>query len=656
MLGEPYYMPVPKVFGVKLEGSLREGVTPTDLVLAVTEMLRGRDVVGSFVEYFGEGYGRLTAQDRATLGNMSPEYGATVGYSPVDEATLSYLAGTARPATQIDFVRRYAMRTGMFVDGGEPSYTEVIRLDMGTVEPSVAGPRNPDERRPLKTVPSFARSMFGEQKVSVVAPAAQSPQVGSWPGMPGMQDGAVVISAITSCTNTSNPTVMVGAGLLAKRAVEAGLKLKPWVKPSLAPGSTVVTDYLKRADLLSYLESLGYALVGYGCTTCIGNSGPLSASVEDAVRKNGTYAVAVLSGNRNFDGRIHPLVKGSFLMSPMLVVAYGLAGSIDFDFDSPLGVGSGGQEVFLRDIWPSLAEIKATVERSLSPGLYSERYSDATKGDERWESLASYSDSVFHWNETSTYIRRPPWLDPELSGTAKLDISGARVLAVLADKVTTDHISPAGAIAVDSPAGKYLTENRVGLAQFSSYGSRRGNHEVMVRGGFSNIRLRNLLAGGEEGGYTRHLPSGEVMPIYDAAALYAEGRVPLIILAGKMYGMGSSRDWAAKAPKLLGVRAVIAESFERIHRSNLVAMGVLPLEFKSGENRESLGLTGEEVFDVSGVSTLSRPQQLVDVVARDSSGEKRFQAVCRVDNRTELQYVARGGILPYVFDKLSDTH
>ncbi|HME19327.1 MAG TPA: aconitate hydratase AcnA, partial [Nitrososphaerales archaeon] len=469
----------------------------------------------------------------------------------------------------------------------------------------------------------------------------------------GIQDGSVVISAITSCTNTSNPTVMVGAGLLAKNAVDAGLSVKPWVKTSLAPGSTVVTDYLQNSDLLRYLARLGFVVVGYGCTTCIGNSGPLSPEVEKAIRANDLYAVAVLSGNRNFDGRIHPLVKGSFLMSPMLVVAYALSGRIDFDFyGTPLGYGKGGKPVFLKDIWPGLAEIKTLVERSLSPDLYSMRYADAMTGDARWESLATYKDEVFHWDEGSTYVRRPHWLDPELKGSAKTDILGARALALLGDKVTTDHISPAGTIPVDSPAGTYLTGQGVEMIRFSSYGARRGNHEVMVRGGFSNIRLRNAMAGGREGGYTTHLPSKEVVSIYDAAMEYAKDRVPLIILAGKQYGMGSSRDWAAKAPKLLGVRAVIAEDFERIHRSNLVAMGVLPLQFKEGEDCKALGLTGEEAFDVLGVERMSKPRQWLDVVARKDGAEKRFTVLCRVDNWTEMQYVVKGGVLPYVFDKL----
>jgi len=675
MLGEPYYMPVPKVFGVKLEGRLHEGVTPTDLVLTVTETLRGKNVVGSFVEYFGEGYARLTAQDRATLGNMSPEYGATVGYCPVDGATLSYLTGTARDPSHVDLVRRYTTQTGIFVSGDEPRFTEVVKVDLDGVEPSVAGPRNPEERRPLRVLPTFARKLLDEHSATRTLSAApgeisqQSSKIGvgseQTSGMTtkpkglipshGIADGAVVISAITSCTNTSNPTVMVGAGLLAKKAVELGLGVKPWVKPSLAPGSTVVTDYLKNSDLLRYLDALGFALVGYGCTTCIGNSGPLPKDVEEAVKKEGTYAVAVLSGNRNFDGRIHPLVKGAFLMSPMLVVAYALAGKIDFDFyGTPLGKESDGSPIYLRDLWPTLGEIKSEVERSLSPSLYSKRYADAMKGDTRWESLSSYSDSVYHWSEDSTYVRRPPWFEADDSADdAKVDISGARALALFEDKVTTDHISPAGTIAVDSPAGKYLIGKGVPMIQFSSYGARRGNHEVMVRGGFSNIRLRNLLAHGKEGGLTTHFPSGQLMTIYEAAIRYSAEHVPLIVIAGKQYGMGSSRDWAAKAPKLLGVKAVIAADFERIHRSNLVAMGVLPLQFTDRESASELGLTGEEVFFIKGIAGMTKPRQVLEVVARGKDGEKRFKVLCRVDNATELGYIEKGGVLPYVFGKLA---
>jgi len=659
MLGEPYHMPIPKVFGVKLTGALREGVTPTDLVLTVTERLREKNVVGAFVEYFGEGYGQLSVPDRATMGNMSPEYGATAGFFPVDDATLAYLMGTARPKAHIDFVSNYAKRFGFFISDLEPRYSEVIHIDLDEIEPSIAGPRNPEERRTLATVPVFARSMLGQMRSGTQSPGTStagrsrlSPEEGGPVGT-GLTDGSVVIAAITSCTNTSNPTVMVGAGLIAKRAVEAGLTVKPWVKPSLAPGSTVVTDYLQNSGLLPYLDKLGFVLVGYGCTTCIGNSGPLAPEIEKTIREKDIYAVAVLSGNRNFDGRIHPLAKGSFLMSPMLVVAYALAGRIDFDFAStPLGKGNDGGLLYLRDLWPTMGEVKKTVQSSLSSGLYSRRYADAMKGDERWEMLTSFEDEVYHWDDSSTYIRNPPWFHASMSESSKKDITGARVLAVLEDKVTTDHISPAGTILADSPAGAYLKERGVGLLQMSTYGSRRGNHEVMVRGGFSNIRLKNALAKGKEGGYTSHLPDGALMSIYDAAMKYAAEKVPLVILAGKQYGAGSSRDWAAKAPKLLGVRAVIAENFERIHRSNLVAMGVLPLQFGPGDGVKQLGLSGEEVIDVSGIGGMTAPKQWVEVVARGKSGERKFRALARVDNGVEMNYLEAGGVLPYVFSRL----
>ena len=514
----------------------------------------------------------------------------------------------------------------------------------------------------MRSVPSFARSLLDQRNVGGVSPAPSSVSRNqlmleeNGPVHAVLQDGAVVIAAITSCTNTSNPTVMVGAGLIARKATEFGLSVRPWVKPSLAPGSTVVTDYLRNADLLRYLDALGFSLVGYGCTTCIGNSGPLAPEIESAIKERDLYTVAVLSGNRNFDGRIHPLVKGSFLMSPMLVVAYALAGRVDFDFaNTPLGMGKGGRLIYLKDLWPSLSDIRRTVELSLNSDLYAKRYSDAMKGDERWERLTSSAEGVYGWDQASTYVRRPHWFGESMSASSKQDILAARALAVLEDKVTTDHISPAGTIPVDSPAGVYLREHGVDLLHLSTYGSRRGNHEVMVRGGFSNIRLRNSLARGKEGGYTSHLPDGEVMPIYDAAILYAQEKVPLVVLAGKQYGTGSSRDWAAKAPKLLGVKAVLAESFERIHRSNLVAMGVIPLQFKDGESCKSLGLTGEETFDVLGLTSLAAPKQWVDVVAHGTSGEKSFKALARVDNPTEILYIEHGGVLPYVFAKLHNS-
>ncbi|MDG6920214.1 MAG: aconitate hydratase AcnA [Nitrososphaerota archaeon] len=658
MLGEPYHMPIPKVLGVKFTGALQEGATPTDLVLAVTERLREKNVVGAFVEYFGEGYAHLTVPDRATIGNMSPEYGATSGFFPVDAATIAYLTGTARPKKQVELVSRYARRYGFFVTGVEPRYSEVIQIELDRVEPSIAGPRNPEERHTLASVPSLTREFIGQRGRGSGGGASSAPSQGQAVVQvqgphPGVSDGSVVIAAITSCTNTSNPTVMVGAGLIAKRAVEKGLTVKPWVKPSLAPGSTVVTDYLTGAGLVPYLDKLGFFLVGYGCTSCIGNSGPLAPEVEKEIRERDIYAVAVLSGNRNFEGRIHPLAKGSFLMSPMLVVAYALAGRIDIDFSStPLGTGSDGRPVYLRDLWPSMNEVKRTVEKCLDSSLYEKRYADAMKGDERWEGLGSYSGDVYAWDPGSTYIRRPPWFEPGLSVSAKRDVKGARVIAVFEDKVTTDHISPAGTIPIDSPAGVYLKERGVGLALMSTYGSRRGDHEVLVRGGFSNIRLRNLLAKGKEGGYTSHMPDGEVMTIFDAAAKYAKEKIPLVVLAGKQYGAGSSRDWAAKAPKLLGVRAVLAESFERIHRSNLVAMGVIPLEFKDGEGVRELGLTGEETIDIVGIEGMASPKATVEVTAKGIAGEKKFSALVRVDNAIEMEYLKSGGVLPYVFGRL----
>ena len=657
MLGEPYHMPIPKVLGVRFKGALREGVTPTDLVLTVTEKLREKNVVGSFVEYFGEGLRNLTVPDRATIGNMSPEYGATAGFFPVDAATIAYLRRTARPASHIAFVEAYARRFGFFVGDVEPKHSEVLEVDLDRIEPSIAGPRNPEERRSLVSMPSVAKSLI-EQRRSTLSSSGGSSQrsqlmeIEDGPDHPILEDGSVVIAAITSCTNTSNALVMIGAGLIAKRAVELGLTVKPWVKPSLAPGSTVVTDYLESAGLMSYLDRLGFSLVGYGCTTCIGNSGPLSPDVEKAIKARDLYAIAALSGNRNFDGRIHPLVKGSFLMSPMLVVAYGLAGRIGIDFEKePIGKGTGGKAVYLKDLWPTLAEINKVMDVSLVPKQYTDRYSDAMKGDSKWESLTSFKDEVYHWQSDSTYIRHPPWFEKEQMGSAKSDIRGGRVLAVFEDKVTTDHISPAGTILIDSPAGKYLKEHGVDLLHMSTYGSRRGNHEVMARGGFSNIRLRNLIARGKEGGYTT-APDGNIESIYDAAMNYAKTQTPLIVLAGKQYGAGSSRDWAAKAPKLLGIRAVIAESYERIHRSNLVAMGVIPLQFKEGESVKTLGLTGEETIDIVGLSNLSGPKQWVDVVARGKAGEKKFQALVRVDNSTEMLYIESGGVIPFVFGRL----
>jgi aconitate hydratase len=677
MLGEPCRIPIPRVVGVKLTGELQEGATTTDLVLAITELLRRKNVVDEFVEYFGEGYLRLSVPDRATLGNMSPEYGATVGFSPVDKATLRYLYDTGRDEASIRLVEEYCRLQGLFLatDSPDPHYSEVIEVDMAKIEPSVAGPRNPEERRTLRDVPSLARSLVADQARArksttpsegrgppgggAVALESQVPlqQEGPAQSAEGLADGSVIIAAITSCTNTSNPTVMIGAALLARNAVRKGIAPKPFVKCSLAPGSAVVKDYLEGSGLLTYLDQLGFYLVGYGCTTCIGNSGPLSPVIEKEVAERELYVLAALSGNRNFDGRINPFAKGAFLMSPMLVVAYALAGNIGFDFfNDPLGVGrDDGKAVYLRDLWPSLKEIKEVAEKSLSRDLYKRRYADALVGDERWNALSSRASTTFPWDGSSTYVRNPPWFTSQETGSGRSaleDILDARALALFEDKITTDHISPAGAIPPDSPAAKYLLEHGVDFVHFSTYGSRRGNHEVMVRGGFSNTRLRNLLADGRVGGYTKHFPSGEVLTIYDASVRYSELKVPLLVIAGKQYGGGSSRDWAAKAPKLLGVKAVIAESFERIHRSNLVAMGVLPLEFAPGEGAKALGLKGDEVFSITGMKG-AKPGGTLEATARSEGREVKFRLKARIDNLAEMDYLESGGVLPFVLGRLA---
>jgi aconitate hydratase len=664
MLGEPYYMPIPKVIGVEFTGELQEGATPTDFVLTVTEALRKEDVVGAFVEYFGEAYGKLSVPDRATIGNMSPEYGATAGFSPVDNTTTEYLLGTGRPRDHVEFVKRYCSLQGLFLQGGSvrPSYSKIITIDLAKIEPSIAGPRNPDERVPLRSVPSAIpnliaqhtrkvktlsdrRSYMADDGYQLLSPPNHSVGDGAASGDLGtLQDGSIVIAAITSCTNTSNPTVMVGAGLLAKKAASFGLKPKEFVKRSLAPGSTVVTDYLAKSDLLRYFEELGFNVVGYGCTTCIGNSGPLAPEVEKQIKEHDLYSIAVLSGNRNFDGRIHPLVRGSFLMSPMLVVAYALAGRIGFDFyKEALGKTADGSEIYLKDIWPTMTEIRKVVADSLSPQLYRERYAHALEGDDEWQKLQAPGGNVYAWDEKSTYIKEPPWFTMEDGKSQITDVENARALVVLEDKVTTDHISPAGSIPADSSAGIYLQEHGVPRIKFSTYGSRRGNHEVMVRGAFGNIRERGL---------TTHFPSGKLMSIYDAAVRYKREHVPLIILVGKQYGTGSSRDWAAKATKLLGVRAVIAESYERIHRSNLIAMGVLPLEFSPNQGWRSLGLRGDETFSIRGISDL-KPKSRLTVNARSKENTIMFEVIARLDNEVELEYYRVGGVLPFVFEKLT---
>ena len=652
MLGQPVSMLIPQVVGVKLTGRLREGATATDLVLTITELLRKHGVVGKFVEYFGPGLRDLPLADRATIGNMSPEYGATCGIFPIDNETLSYLRLTGRSDEQIALVEAYCREQGLFHDERTPEaeYSELLTLDLSTVEPSLAGPKRPQDRVAL----SNARESF-EQAL----PSLMKPGKGGQPasGNGSLHHGSVVIAAITSCTNTSNPSVMLAAGLLAKKAVERGLEVPAWVKTSLAPGSKVVRDYLERAGLTSYLEKLKFNIVGYGCTTCIGNSGPLPPEISRAIDEKNLVVASVLSGNRNFEGRINPDVRANYLMSPPLVVAFALAGHIDTDLrKDPIGKGKDGKPVYLADIWPSQAEVNEAVQKSISSEMFRESYSGVYEGDQRWRSLQVPEGETYAWEEDSTYIRRAPYFDEmNLKPAPVSNIQQARVLAVLGDSVTTDHISPAGSIKKDSPAGKYLIEHGVQPADFNSYGSRRGNHEVMVRGTFANVRLRNKMVPKLEGGFTRHLPGGGEMSIFEASQKYLEEGVPLVILAGKEYGSGSSRDWAAKGPLLLGVRVVIAESFERIHRSNLVGMGILPLQFAAGENAQTLGLTGDEVFEVSGIRQLIeqfKAGSQVSVRATTNGKAKEFRALSRIDTPQEAQYYANGGILQYVLRQL----
>ncbi len=649
MLGQPSSMLIPDVVGFRLHGKLSEGATATDLVLTVTEMLRKKGVVGKFVEFCGTGLSSLSVPDRATIANMAPEYGATMGFFPVDDETLAYLQFTARGAEQIALVEAYCKEQMLFRtdDMADPIFSDKLELDLSTVEPTVAGPKRPQDRVSLRNAKtSFTKVVEGTpDKHVAVRNNGDSFDLSS---------GAVVIAAITSCTNTSNPSLMLGAGLLAKKAVERGLHVKPWVKTSLAPGSKVVTDYLDASGLTPYLEKLKFHLVGYGCTTCIGNSGPLPEAIGAAIKDNNLMAVAVLSGNRNFEGRIHPLVRANYLASPPLVVAYALAGRMDMDLTTEsLGSDSAGKPVYLRDIWPTPQEIESTVRDSVTSEMYSKEYANVFEGDAHWKSMPVPEGDLYKWDPKSTYIKQPPFFEnmPK-TPPALADIHSARVLAILGDSVTTDHISPAGSIPVDSPAGKYLIANGVKPHEFNSYGARRGNHEVMMRGTFANIRLRNQLAPGTEGCWTHFLPGNEKMTIYDAAVKYREGGVALVVLAGKEYGSGSSRDWAAKGTRLLGVRAVIAESYERIHRSNLVGMGVLPLEFKPGENRETLGLTGQEVFEIEGVASLS-PKKTITVRTKSGDGStKTFTAIARVDTPEEVSYYHHGGILQYVLRQM----
>jgi aconitate hydratase len=650
MLGQPISMLLPQVVGFKLSGKLCEGATATDLVLTVTQMLRKKGVVGKFVEFYGPGVSALSLADRATISNMAPEYGATIGFFPIDAVTLDYLRLTNRPAEQMDLVEAYAKEQGLFLtaDSADPDYSDTLSLDLSKVVPSMAGPKRPQDRIELPDVKdNFLSSLGGSPKSATLQVNSHKEKI---------HDGAVVIAAITSCTNTSNPSVMVAAGLLAKKAVERGLTAKPWVKTSLAPGSKVVFDYLNDAGLMPYLEKLNFHLVGYGCTTCIGNSGPLPENVAAAVTEGKLNVAAVLSGNRNFEGRVNSLVRSNYLASPPLVVAYALAGRVDIDITKePLGKDEHGKKVYLRDIWPSAEEVETVVTRSARTEFFRKEYSEVFAGDQNWNSLKVPLGSIYEWTGDSTYIKQPPYFE-SMSDPSKFvqDMTGLRALAILGDSVTTDHISPAGSIPVDSPAGKYLISLGVKPADFNSYGARRGNHEVMVRGTFANIRLKNQMVPGVEGGWTRHMPDGEKMFIYDAAMKYKEEGVGLIIIAGKEYGSGSSRDWAAKGTLLLGVRAVIAESFERIHRSNLVQMGVLPLQFTAGATRESLGLTGEESFDVTGVpEAVQSSKQCVKVIATLPNGKTiQFDAQARIDTPQEAEYYRNGGILPYVLRQL----
>ena len=652
LLGQPVSMLIPKVLGFKLSGALAVGTTATDLVLTITEMLRKHGVVGKFVEFYGPGVSALPMANRATIGNMSPEYGSTVAIFPIDQETIKYLELTGRSGEQLELVEKYAKAQGLWHDpSAEPRYSERLELDLSSVVPSIAGPKRPQDRVSLsdakssfaKVLPSYLSSNTATNPIAI--------EVNSRKG--SITNGSVVIASITSCTNTSNPSVMIGAGLLAKKAVEKGLISKPWVKTTLAPGSKVVTNYYEKSGLTPYLEKLGFNLVGYGCVTCIGNSGPLPLEVSKAVNDNDLSVAAVLSGNRNFEGRISPDVKMNYLASPPLVVAYSIAGTMDHDFDKdPLGQDSSGNDVFLKDIWPSMQEIQGVIDSVVTSDMFKKDYSSVFAGDLNWTSLATPEGKTFEWDPKSTYVRKPPYFESMPRNPLPVtDISGARVLAKLGDSVTTDHISPAGSIKVDSPAGKYLAENGVEKSDFNSYGSRRGNHEVMIRGTFANIRLKNLLLDGVEGGFTRNfIDGGKQSTIYDASMAYQDAKIALVILAGKEYGSGSSRDWAAKGTALLGVKAVIAESFERIHRSNLIGMGVLPLQFLDGQDANSLGLSGEEVFSISGVTALNEGR--IPSVVKVTAGDKSFEAKVRIDTPGEADYYRHGGIMQYVLRSL----
>lgn len=699
MLGQPVSMLIPRVVGFKLSGAIPSGATATDVVLTITEKLRQHGVVGKFVEFYGEGVSAVPLANRATIGNMSPEFGSTCAIFPIDEVTLDYLRLTGRSAESVALVEAYAKEQGMWLEAGadqpESRYSEYLELDLSTVVPSIAGPKRPQDRIVVadakeafrKVLPTYVSHHEGDAGVASSFPASDPSPQGSTDGTNGgskpadegdgngrpsrrvsvttpegatfeIDHGIVSIASITSCTNTSNPSVMMAAAMLAKNAVEKGLSVAPWVKTSMAPGSKVVTGYYEKAGMWPYLEKLGFHLVGYGCTTCIGNSGPLNDEISKAINDNDLAVVSVLSGNRNFEGRINPDVKMNYLASPPLVIAYALAGTMDFDFDTePLGTGTDGEPVFLKDIWPAPVDVEATIQQAISKEMFTTDYADVFAGDERWQSLPTPEGNTFDWDADSTYVRKPPYFDGmQLEPSPVTDITGARVLAKLGDSVTTDHISPAGSIKADSPAGRYLAEHGVERKDFNSYGSRRGNHEVMIRGTFANIRLKNLLLDGVEGGFTRNfLAGGEQSAIFDASAAYQEAGIPLVILAGKEYGSGSSRDWAAKGTALLGVRAVIAESYERIHRSNLIGMGVLPLQYPAGQNAESLGLTGTETFSFTGVEALNEggiPKTVTVTVTDEDGSESSFEGVVRIDTPGEADYYRNGGILQYVLRSL----
>lgn len=645
MLGQPISMLIPEVIGFKLSGKLKEGTTATDLVLTVTQMLREKGVVGKFVEFFGDGLDSLSLADRATISNMAPEYGATCGFFPIDQETLNYLEFSGRDDENIALVEAYAKKQGFWRESGaeDPIYTDALELDLFSVEPSLAGPKRPQDRVKLSNVRDsyLASKEDADNKKQIAVEGFDF----------DLTDGDVVISAITSCTNTSNPSVMIGAGLVAKKALEKGLKVKPWVKTSLAPGSQVVTDYLEKAGLQDSLNELGYNLVGYGCTTCIGNSGPLPEHIEKAIQDGNINVSSVLSGNRNFEGRVHPLTKANYLASPPLVVAYALAGTVDIDLaNDPLGQNDQGEDVFLKDIWPTNQEVQDVVQHSLTPEMFRDRYANVFEGEDEWKNIQVGGGQTYSWDDQSTYVKNPPFFEGMSINTDSIsDIKDAGLLALLGDSVTTDHISPAGAIKKDSPAGTYLTDNGVSVLEFNSYGSRRGNHEVMMRGTFANIRIRNEMVPGVEGGYTIHYPTGEQMSIYDAAMRYQEEGKPLVVVAGKEYGTGSSRDWAAKGTKLLGVKAVIAESFERIHRSNLIGMGVLPLKFINGENRKNLNIQPDDNFSILGLEEGLTPEKKLDLIIQHANGETtqaKVQVCILTEN--ELNYYLNGGILSYV--------